>query len=134
MRLKKVWASLQDMAKPSLMLLHILILILLNGHKISCSQQQLDTEALSQSETFCEEYSEFSKLWLLNLLSHLKLHMNKTQDFSVSVSENERKMLRPGRSTCISFSCTKYFRKLLADNFFSKLSHAKVSSPVSLKS
>jgi hypothetical protein len=50
----------------------------------------------------------------------------------VSVSENERKMLRPGRSTCISFSCTKYFRKLLADNFFSKLSHAKVSSPVSL--
>jgi hypothetical protein len=34
---------------------HILILILLNGHKISCPQQ-LDTEALSQSETFCEEY------------------------------------------------------------------------------
>ena len=42
------------MAKPSLMNLHILILILLNGHKISCPQQQLDTEALSQSETFCE--------------------------------------------------------------------------------
>jgi hypothetical protein len=42
----------------------------LNGHKISCPQQQLDTEALSQSETFCEEYSKFSKLWLLNLLSH----------------------------------------------------------------
>jgi hypothetical protein len=40
------------MAKPSLMNLHILILILLNGHKISCPQQQLDTEALSQSETF----------------------------------------------------------------------------------
>jgi hypothetical protein len=39
--------------------LHILILILLNGHKISCPQQQLDTEALSQSETFCEEYSVF---------------------------------------------------------------------------
>ena len=47
------------MAKPSLMNLHILILILLNGHKISCPQQQLDTEALSQSETFCEEYSVF---------------------------------------------------------------------------
>ena len=56
MRLKKVCASLQDMAKPSLMNFHSLILILLNGHKISCSQQQLDTEALSQSETFCEEY------------------------------------------------------------------------------
>ena len=40
------------MAKPSLMNLHILILILLNGHKISRLQQQLDTEALSQSETF----------------------------------------------------------------------------------
>ena len=53
---------------------------------------------------------------------------------SVSVSEYERKVLRPGRSTCISFSCTKYFRKLYADNFFSKLSHAKDSSPVSLKS
>jgi hypothetical protein len=36
MRLKKVCASLHDMAKPSLMNLHILILILLNGHKISC--------------------------------------------------------------------------------------------------
>jgi hypothetical protein len=47
------------MAKPSLMNLHILILILLNGHKISCPQQQLDTEALSQSEAFCEEYSVF---------------------------------------------------------------------------
>jgi hypothetical protein len=35
--------------------LYILILILLNGHKISRPQQQLDTEALSQSETFCEE-------------------------------------------------------------------------------
>jgi hypothetical protein len=46
------------MAKPSLMNLHILILILSNGHKISCPQQQLDTEALSQSETFCEEYSK----------------------------------------------------------------------------
>ena len=100
------------MAKPSLMNLHILILILLNGHKISHPQQQLDTEALSQSETFCEEYSKFSKLWLLNLLSHLKLQLNKTLDFSVSVSGNERKVLRPGRSTCISFSCTKYFRKL----------------------
>ena len=99
------------MAKPSLMNPHILILILLNGHKISCPQQQLDTEALSQSETFCEEYSKFSKLWLLNLLSHLKLQLNNS-DFSVSVSENERKVLRPGRSTCISFSCTKYFRKL----------------------
>jgi hypothetical protein len=61
--------------------LHILILILLNGHKISCPQQQLDTEALSQSETFCEEYSKFSKLWLLNLLSHLKLQLNKTRIF-----------------------------------------------------
>jgi hypothetical protein len=39
------------MAKPSLMNLPILILILLNGHKISCPQQQLDTEALFQSET-----------------------------------------------------------------------------------
>jgi hypothetical protein len=46
------------MAKPSLMNLHILILILLNGHKIFCPQQQLDTEALSQSETFCEEYAK----------------------------------------------------------------------------
>jgi hypothetical protein len=50
------------MAKPSLMNLHILILILLNGHKISRPQQQLDTEALSQSETFCEEYSKFSPI------------------------------------------------------------------------
>ena len=100
------------MEKPSLMNLHILILILLNGHKISCPQQQLDTEALSQSETFCEEYSKFSKLWLLNLLSHLKLQLHKTQIFQCQVSENERKVLRPGRSTCISFSCTKYFRKL----------------------
>jgi hypothetical protein len=33
---KKVCASLHDMAKPDLMNLHILILILLNGHKISC--------------------------------------------------------------------------------------------------
>jgi hypothetical protein len=56
MRLKKVCASLQDMAKHSLMNLHILILILLNGHKISRPQQQLDTEALSLSATFCEEY------------------------------------------------------------------------------
>ena len=99
------------MAKPSLMNLHILILILLNGHKIFRPQQQLDTEALSQSETFWEEYSKFSKLWLLNLLSHLKLQLNKTLIFQ-SVSENERKVLRPWRSTCISFSCTKYFRKL----------------------
>jgi hypothetical protein len=38
----------------TLMNLHILILILLNGHNISCPQQQLDTEALSQSETFME--------------------------------------------------------------------------------
>jgi hypothetical protein len=52
------------MAKPSLMNLHILILILLNGHKISHPLQQLDTEALSQSETFCADYSKFSKLWL----------------------------------------------------------------------
>jgi hypothetical protein len=44
-------------------------------------QQQLDTEALCQSETFCEEYSKFSKLWLLNLLSHLKLQLNKTRIF-----------------------------------------------------
>jgi hypothetical protein len=45
--------------------LHILILILLNGHKISCPQQQLDTEALSQSETFCEEYSVFKTVAFL---------------------------------------------------------------------
>jgi hypothetical protein len=35
----------------------------------------------NQSETFCEEYSKFSKLWLLNLLSHLKLQLNKTRIF-----------------------------------------------------
>jgi hypothetical protein len=57
------------MAKPSLMNLHILILILLNGHKISHPQQQLDTEALSQSETFCEEYSKFSKLAFESVVS-----------------------------------------------------------------
>jgi hypothetical protein len=38
-------------------------------------------------------------------------------DFSVSVSENERKVLISGRSTCISFSCTKYFRKLFLEIF-----------------
>ena len=91
MRLKKVCASLQDMAKPSLMNLHILILILLNGHKISCPQQQLDTEALSQSETFCEEYSKFSKLWLLNLLSHLKLQLNKTWIFQCQFQKMKEK-------------------------------------------
>ena len=91
MRLKKVCASLHDMAKPSLMNLHILILILLNGHKISCPQQQLDTEALSQSETFCEEYSKFSKLWLLNLLSHLKLQLNKTQIFQCQFQKMKEK-------------------------------------------
>jgi hypothetical protein len=49
-----------------------------------------------------------------NTFSHLSLEDFKEQnsDFSVSVSENERKVLRLGRSTCISFSCTKYFRKL----------------------
>ena len=47
------------MAKPSLMNLHILILILLNGHKISGPQQQLDTEALSQSETFVKNIQSF---------------------------------------------------------------------------
>jgi hypothetical protein len=41
-----------------------------------------------------------------------KTSIEQNLDFSVSVSENERKVLRPGRSTCISFSCTKYFRKL----------------------
>jgi hypothetical protein len=59
MRLKKVCASLHDMAKPSLMNLHILILILLNGHTISDPQQQLDTEALSQSETFVKNIQSF---------------------------------------------------------------------------
>ena len=105
MRLKKVCASLQDMAKPSL------ILILLNGHKISRPQQELDTEALSQSVTFCEEYSKFSKLAFESAVSS-KTAIEQNSDFSVSVSENERKVLRPGRFTCISFSCTKYFRKL----------------------
>ena len=41
MRLKKVCASLHDMAKPSLMNLHILILILLNGHKIPVPNNNL---------------------------------------------------------------------------------------------
>jgi len=116
-----------------LMNLHILILISLNGHKISRPQQQLDTEALSQSETFCEEYSKFSKLAFESAVSS-KTAIEQNSDFSVSVSEYERKVLRPGRSICISFSCTKYYRKLYADNFFSKLSRAKDSSPISLKS
>ena len=78
------------MTKPSLMNLHILILILSNGHKIS-RPQQLDTEALSQSETFCEEYSKFSKLWLLNLLSHLKLQLNKTRIFQCQFQKMKEK-------------------------------------------
>jgi hypothetical protein len=59
------------MAKPSLMNLHILILILLNGHKISCPQQQLDNDIhvdlpglntfLSFSETDTEK-SDFVQL------------------------------------------------------------------------
>ena len=97
------------MAKPRLMNLHILILILLNGHKISHPQQQLDTEALSQSETFCEEYSVFKTVAFESAVSS-KTSIEQNSD--LSVSENERKVLRPGRSTCISFSCTKYFRKL----------------------
>ena len=104
------------MAKPSLMNLHILILILLNGHKISCPQQQVDNEALSQSETFCEEYSKFSKLAFESAVSS-KTSIEQNLDFSVSVSENERKVLISGRSTCISFSCTKYFRKLFLEIF-----------------
>ena len=79
------------MAKPSLMNLHILILTLLNGHKISRPQQQLDTEDLSQSETFCEEYSKFLKLWLLNLLSHLKLQLNKTLIFQCQFQKMKEK-------------------------------------------
>ena len=55
------------------------------------SQQQLDTEALSQSETFCEEYSKFSKLWLLNLLSHLKLQLNKTRIFQCQFQKMKEK-------------------------------------------
>jgi hypothetical protein len=34
-----------------------------------------------------------------------KTSIEQNSDFSVSVSENERKVLRLGRSTCISFSC-----------------------------
>ena len=52
---------------------------------------QLDTEALSQSETFCEEYSVFSKLWLLNLLSHLKLQLNKTWIFQCQFQKMKEK-------------------------------------------
>jgi hypothetical protein len=91
------------MAKPSLMNLHILILISLNGHKISHPQQQLDTE------TFCEEYSVFKTVAFKSAVSS-KTAIQQNSDCSVSVSENERKVLRPER--CISFSCTKYFRKL----------------------
>jgi hypothetical protein len=80
------------MAKPSLMNLHILILILLNGHKISHPQQQLDTEALSQSETFCEDYSKFSTVAFESAVSS-KTSIEQNSDFSVSVSENERKVL-----------------------------------------
>ena len=76
------------MAKPSLMNLQFLILVLLNGHKISCPQQQLDTEALSQSETFCEEYSKFESA------VSSKTSIEQNSDFSVSVSENERKVFK----------------------------------------
>ena len=71
------------MAKPSLMNLHILILILLNGHKISCSQQQLDTEALSQFETFCEEYSVFKTVAFESAVSS-KTSIEQLRFFSVS--------------------------------------------------
>ena len=71
------------MAKPSLMNLHILILILLNGHKISCPQQQLDTEALSQSETFCEEYSVFKTVAFESAVSS-KTSIEQLRFFSVS--------------------------------------------------
>ena len=71
------------MAKPSLMNPHILILILLNGHKISCPQQQLDTEALSQSETFCEEYSVFKTVAFESAVSS-KTSIEQLRFFSVS--------------------------------------------------
>jgi hypothetical protein len=73
------------MAKPSLMNLHILILILLNGHKISCPQQQLDTVALSQclntflsfSETDTEK-SEFCSIEVLDETADSKATVLKT--------------------------------------------------------
>ena len=73
------------MAKPSLMNLHILILILLNGHKISCPQQQLDTytEALSQSETFCDEYFVFKSVAFESAVSS-KTSIEQLRFFSVS--------------------------------------------------
>jgi hypothetical protein len=64
------------MAKPSLMNLHILILILLNGHKISCPQQQLDTEA-SFSETDTEK-SEFCSIEVLDETADSKATVLKT--------------------------------------------------------
>ena len=71
------------MAKPSLMNLHIRILILLNGHKISCPQQQLDTEALSQSETFCDEYFVFKSVAFESAVSS-KTSIEQLRLFSVS--------------------------------------------------
>ena len=52
MRLKKCMCQSPGYGKTQLNEPPYLILILLNGHKISRLQQQLDTEALSQSETF----------------------------------------------------------------------------------
>jgi hypothetical protein len=76
------------MAKPNLMNLHILILILLNGHKICCPQQQLDTEALSQSgESFEKKLSAYSFLKYL-------------------VQENDIHADLPGLNTFLSFSET----------------------------
>jgi hypothetical protein len=54
------------MTKPSLMNLHILILILLNGHKISCPQQQ---KSLKEPEDKIGEPSHIRG----NKFSHLSL-------------------------------------------------------------
>jgi hypothetical protein len=59
-----------------------------------------------------EEYSVFKTVAFESAVSS-KTSIEQNSDFSVSVSENERKVLRPGRSTCISFSSWR-----LAHTFF----------------
>jgi hypothetical protein len=79
-----------------------LILILLNGHKISCPQQQLDTEALSQSETFCEEYSgDETFAW-----KSFEKKLSAYRFLKYLVQENDIHVDLPSLNTFLSFSET----------------------------
>jgi hypothetical protein len=49
------------MAKPSLMNLHILILILLNGHKISCPNNNLILKLYPNLKLFVKNIQSFQK-------------------------------------------------------------------------